>query len=107
MKPLRWRALAREDADQAAAWYALRGGLDLELAFIEALETAVTLIATHPGTGSTRHSGLFPELETPLRFVPLNRFQRYLVYYLEFPDHVEILRVWDAARDVPDNIQDP
>lgn len=102
MKPLRWRPLARRDVDAAADWHASQGGLELELAFISALEAAADLVARHPASGSTRHAGLFPDLPAPLRFLPLKTFERYLIYYLEFGDHVEIVRVWDAARDFPD-----
>lgn len=105
MKRLHWRPLARQDADDAASWYANQGGLALELAFIDELQAATELIARHPGSGSTRHAVLFPDLSTPLRFSPLKRFERYLIYYLEFPDHLEIVRIWDAARDLPARLE--
>ncbi len=98
MKPARWRPAARRDADDAAAWYADQGGAALALAFIDALETTINLIRRHPGAGSQRHAALVPGLPAPLRFAPLNRFDRYLVYYLDLPDHVEVIRIWDAAR---------
>lgn len=106
MKPLHLRPLARHDVDAAAGWYASQGGRALELAFIEELEAAADLIARHPGTGSTRHATVFPDLSTPLRFFRLRRFDRYLLYYLEFPTHLEIVRVWDAARDVPTRVEE-
>jgi len=99
MKPLRWRPAAVRDAEAAARWYSTQGGMQLALDFIDALEAATTLIADHPASGSTRHAAWFPELPEPLRFVPLERFDRYLVYYLDLPDHVDIIRVWDASRD--------
>ena len=34
----------------------------------------------------------------PLRFHRLQRFDRYLVYYFDRPNHVEVLRIWDSAR---------
>lgn len=105
MKPLRWRPLAREDASTLADWYALQGGFTLETAFIEALEAATQIIASHPGSGSTRHAALFPGLPAPLRFMPLRRFDRILVYYLEHPEYVEVIRVWDAARDIPPGME--
>lgn len=101
MKKLHWRPLAQQDTDAAAEWYASQGGLALELAFIDALEATADLISRHPASGSTRHAALLPDLPTPLRFFPLKTFDRYLIYYLDHPDHVEIVRVWDAARDVP------
>lgn len=99
MKELRWRPAAVRDADAAARWYAAQGGQALELDFIDALQAAMDRIAAHPASGSTRHAMWFPELPEPLRFVVLDRFDRYLVYYLDLPDHVDVIRVWDAARD--------
>lgn len=102
MKPVRWRPLALQDIDAASEWYFGKGGLALELAFIEALEAATELISRHPTSGSTRHASLFPDLPTPLRFVVLKKFDRYLIYYVELSDHLEIVRVWDAARETQD-----
>jgi toxin ParE1/3/4 len=119
MKPARWRPAARRDADDATAWYADQGGAALALAFIDALESAVVRSRRHPGAGSQRHASLVPGLPAPLRFTPLDRFDRYLVYYLAVPTHVEVIRVWDAARglepllsradpgpEVPDGVAD-
>ncbi len=39
-----------------------------------------------------------PDLPEPLRFFPVRGFETYLVYYIELPDHVEVLRIWNAAR---------
>lgn len=98
MKPLRLKEQARRDADEAAAWYADRGGLALELAFADALEAAYDLIRRHPAIGATGHAGHVPDLPAPLRFLLLKRFEQHLVYYLDLSDHVEVLRVWHAAR---------
>lgn len=100
MKPLHWRQQARQDADEAAAWYFMQGGLALELAFVSALEVGADLIARHPASGSMRHARLLPELSLPLRFLPLKGFDRYLIFYLEMPTHIDVIRVWNAARDL-------
>ena len=98
MKPLRLREQAKSDADEAAAWYAKQGGLELELAFVDALEAAYGLICRHPRIGSTRHAEHAADLPSPLRFLPLQRFEHHLVYYIELPQYVEIIRVWHASR---------
>ncbi len=98
MKPLRLREQAKSDADEAAAWYAKQGGLALELAFVDALEAAYGLICRHPRIGSTRHAEHAADLPSPLRFLPLKRFEHHLVYYIELPQYVEIIRVWHASR---------
>lgn len=96
--PILWRPAAERDVEELAAWYSAEGGLAIELAFIDSLAAAFELIARHPAAGSQRHSYLLPELPAPLRFHPLKRFERILVYYIDMADHVEIVRVWDAAR---------
>lgn len=98
LQPLLWRPDAEHDATDLAAYYAEAGGVALEVGFLEVLEAALELIASHPASGSTRHAWLFPELPVPLRFHSLRRFQRILVYYMALPDRVEVVRIWDAAR---------
>ena len=107
MKPLHLREQARRDADKAAAWYAEQGGLALELAFADALEAAYDLIRRHPAIGSTRHAGHVPDLLSPLRFLPLKRFEHYMVYYLDLPDRIEVIRVWHAARGLGALLNEP
>lgn len=95
---LTWRRAAERDAAALARYYVDRGGTSLEVAFLDELEAAFNLIVAYPESGSTRHADLFPELPAPLRFHPLRRFERILVYYVMAPDHVEIIRVWNATR---------
>lgn len=106
MKPLRLREQAKNDADAAAAWYAGEGGATLELAFIDALQAAYDLIQRHPAVGSLRHAELVTDLPTPLRFLTLQRFDRHLVYYIDLPGHIEVLRVWHASRGLDAVMED-
>lgn len=107
MKRVRWRQQARDDAREAAAWYGTHSGLAIELAFIAAVEAAASRIAAHAALGSTRHAVLFPDLAAPLRFVTLERFERYLLHYLDLPSHVEVLRLWNSARGLDALMTDP
>ncbi|MFN8011967.1 MAG: type II toxin-antitoxin system RelE/ParE family toxin [Holophagaceae bacterium] len=106
MKPRRiaLRPLARRDAEEAAAYYAGEGGLDLELRFITALEAAFRHIAGHPLSGSPRYAGL-TRLEG-LRFHPLRGFP-HLVFYLEAGDTVDIVRILHGERDLPAWLRPP
>lgn len=70
----------------------------LEIGFIDAVESVVKLIEAHPGVGSALHAGLLSSLPAPLRFHPVRRFDGYLVYYVELPVHVSIVRIWNASR---------
>lgn len=98
MKSVKWRAQARGDASEAADWYGTNGNKAIELAFVAAVEAAQALIAAHPAVGSIRHADVISNLPAPLRFVCLERFERYLIYYLDLPTHVEVLRIWNTAR---------
>lgn len=93
-----WRPAARRDVVELAAYYAAEGGVVLEVGFLDALEATLDLITRHPYSGATRHADLFPELPAKLRFHPLRRFERILVYYTSVSGRVEIIRVWNAAR---------
>jgi toxin ParE1/3/4 len=97
-KPIRQRPQAAADiaaiADYLLAQQAPRAALD----FIDAAEAAYALLSAHPAIGSSRHAYLLPELAVPLRFHPIKQFERILVYYVDLPDAVEVIRVWDAAR---------
>lgn len=105
-RPLHWRQSALDDIETLATYYTGEGGAALGLKFVAALEAATALIAEFPDSGSRRHAYLFPDLPMPLRFHPLQRFDRVLVYYLALPRHVEIVRVWNAARGLEALLED-
>ncbi len=98
MKPSRWYPRALQDADEAAQWFAGAGGTALELAFIDALQAAVELLERHPEAGSTRHVGVLDFPEGSLRFLPIRRFDDYLIYYIALADHIRVVRIWNARR---------
>lgn len=98
MKPVEWRPQARRDAAEAAFWFSMQGGLPLGEWFLAQVDAGLDRIAGFPGSGSTRHACLMPDLPAPLRFAVLEKFDRYLIYYLDLPTHVEVIRIRDAAR---------
>lgn len=98
MKPVEWRPQARRDAADAAYWHARQGGLSFGEDFLSEVQATLDIIAEHPAAGSTRHAEHAADLPTPLRFLPLKRFERYVVYCIDLPDHIEVVRVWHAAR---------
>ncbi|HEU0198359.1 MAG TPA: type II toxin-antitoxin system RelE/ParE family toxin [Nevskiaceae bacterium] len=97
-KRVEWRPQARVDAAEGATWYTAQGGLELGEHFLQQVEATLSRLSEFPGIGSTRHAWCVPNLPEPLRFFPVSRFDRYLVYYLDWPDHVEVIRIWNAAR---------
>ncbi|MDP9812870.1 toxin ParE1/3/4 [Rhizobium tibeticum] len=98
------RELARNDAEAAVDYYAREAGIEVALGFVDALQAAYDLIASHPESGSLRYSY---ELGLPdLRNVHLKR-NPYLVFYREQTDYIEVWRVLHAKRDIPQWMQGP
>ncbi|TCZ87722.1 type II toxin-antitoxin system RelE/ParE family toxin [Lysobacter sp. N42] len=100
MKLVQWRPMAVQDLRAAAEWYAQQGGLALELRFLGAVEAAIGMLLSHPASGSLRHNGLIPGLPAPLRFHRLPGFGRHLLYYCDSTNHLDVIRLWHASRDL-------
>ena len=97
-KPVRLRALALADMDDAIGYYLKEAGPEVALGFIDELERAYAHLGRQPATGSPRYAH---ELNLPgLRSWPLTRFP-HLVFYVEQADHVDVWRVLHRARDMP------
>ncbi|MEJ0003665.1 MAG: type II toxin-antitoxin system RelE/ParE family toxin [Pararobbsia sp.] len=97
-KPVIPRELARQDVDDAIDYYLEEGAGQAALGFIEALEHAYSQLGRHPGMGSPRYAY---ELDIPgLRSWPLKRYP-HLVFYANRPDHIDVWRIIDGARDIP------
>lgn len=72
--------------------------------FVADLEAAYAHIAAHPGTGSLRWGHA---LDLPgLRYWGLKRFP-YLVFFIERPEHVEVVHVLHGSRDIPASLAEP
>ena len=97
MKPVVQRPRADQDIDEIVA-FLRKESRAAAVRFLDAVQAAYDLLAEQPAIGSRRHAELCPELPQPLRFHPLTEFPRILVYYLDRPEAIEVLRVWDAAR---------
>ena len=97
------RRLATQDLRDAAAHYAAEADAATARRFIDAVEQAFTVIARQPGIGSPRYA---VDLDWPgLRTYTAGRFP-YLISYLEQTDHLDVLRVLHAHRDIPASLQD-
>ncbi len=97
-KPLRQRPQAATDTAAIADYLYVSATPDVALRFIDAVEAAYRLLSAHPASGSPRHAHVLPELPVPLRFHPIKHFERVLIYYLDQPDAVEVIRISDASR---------
>ena len=101
MKASRLRDKAREDLDDALAYYAIHAPHAMDR-FADSFLAALNHLEAHPGTGSTRYAetmGL-----AGLRFWTLKGFP-YAVFYVERKDFIEILRVLHQASDLPANLE--
>ena len=96
-KPVIQRPRADQDIDEIFA-FLRKDSREAAARFLDAVQAVYELLADQPAIGSTRHAEFCPELPQPLRFHPLADFPRILVYYMDRPDAVEVIRVWDAAR---------
>jgi len=98
------RRRATQDLRDAAAHYAAEADAATARRFVDAVEQAFTQVARQPGIGSPRYA---VDLDWPgLRTHPVRRFP-YLIFYLEQRDHLDVLRVLHAHRDIPASLQDP
>jgi toxin ParE1/3/4 len=97
------RRLATQDLRDATAHYSAEVGAATARRFIDAVEQAFALIARQPGIGSPRYA---VELDWPgLRTHPVHGFP-YVFFYLEQTDHLDVLRVLHAHRDIPASLQE-
>jgi len=97
MKPLVPRQKADQDVDDAIAYFAREAPHWVD-SFIEELEAAYGRISEAPKTGSPRYATL---LAIPgLRAHLVARFP-YIIFYLEHPHVVDVVRVLHQHRDIP------
>ena len=74
------------------------------LRFLEAAEDTFRRLAGRPGIGTPCD---FEDLAVPdLRFFPVSRFKKYVVFYREVADGVEILHVLHGSRDIANILAD-
>lgn len=105
-KPVRQRPQVAADIVAIADHLSASAGHAVALRFIDAVEAAYALHSAHPASGSPRHAHVLPELPVPLRFHPVKHFERVLVYYLDQPHAVEVIRLWDASRGLEALLQE-
>ncbi|MER9330482.1 type II toxin-antitoxin system RelE/ParE family toxin [Mesorhizobium sp. M0488] len=104
MKAIIPRKLALRDIEDAVDYHAREVGSNAALGYIEELQNAYELIASHPASGSLRYGY---ELGLPgLRSVQVRRYP-YLIFYLERTDHIDVWRVLHAKMNIPAWLQNP
>ncbi len=81
---------------QAAARYIQRDNPAAAHAFLLAAYDTFEFLAHNPGVGRKRADLGFPEI----RSWHVDGFRRYLIFYRELPDRIQIWRVLHGARDL-------
>lgn len=91
--PVVFRPEARAEYDEAFDWFEqLRPGAGV--AFAEAVQRTLDVIAAHPKMHSTVHQGV--------RRSPVGGYPYYRVFYRERTDHVEVIAVFHTSRNPAD-----
>ncbi len=103
-RPVRLRALAATDLDDAAEYYRQHAGEQIAIDFIDAVERGIRELGRRPQIGSLRFAY---ELEIPdLRASAISRFP-YIVFYVDADDVVDVWRVLHTRRDFPTTPREP
>jgi len=87
---------------QTAARYIHRDNPQAAHAFLEAAYDSFEFLSRHPGLGRGRSDLGFPEV----RSWRITGFRRYLIFYRELPDRIQIWRVLHGARDLHTTLSD-
>ncbi|QLE58719.1 type II toxin-antitoxin system RelE/ParE family toxin [Nostoc sp. TCL26-01] len=78
--------------------YISQSNYDVALDFFDAVRETFAQLAKMPGIGS------YYKIDNPrlqeLRKWPVKRFKKYLVFYLEKKENIQVLRVLYAGRDI-------
>lgn len=102
--PIRLRALAAADLEDAADYYRDHAGAQAAIDFIDEVQAAFRLISSGPGIGSLRYSY---DLDVPnLRAFRIKRFD-HAVFYVETDDLVDVWRILHTRRNIPETLREP
>lgn len=104
MKFVELREAAKSDTAAAASFYNEEGGLHLAEEFVTALEAAYEQVCQFPNSGSPRYGQLLGVND--LRHCRVGRFP-WLALYVPRDDHIEVIRILHASRDIPSWLQGP
>jgi toxin ParE1/3/4 len=89
---------ARQDLADVFYHYAREGNLTIAHRFLAEAEAIFKRLARMPGMG-TRYQ-LDDSIFADLRFFPIPRFRKYLVFYRPVDGGIQVFRVLHGARDI-------
>ncbi len=103
MLPARLRIKAATDVEEAVSYYVVEADSQVAMRFVDELERTTRQLERHPELGSLRFAF---ELDLPgVRSFRVDSFP-YVMFYLVRSDHLDVLRVLHASRDVPASLRD-
>ncbi len=102
MKPIRFTTKADRDVDSCFLWIQ-KDNPHAAIKFIDAVEETCKILAKMPGVGS-RHYADIP-LVRGVRMITVNNFNNYLLFFLEYETHIDVIRLLHGARDIPEALQ--
>ena len=91
-------AAARQDLVEIVAYYIREGSPSAARHFREQAESTFERLRDMPGIGASydlEYAAL-----AGLRFFPISRFRKYLVFYRTTNDGIEVMRVLHGSRDI-------
>jgi toxin ParE1/3/4 len=97
-KVIHRRQKARQDLVNIFRYHAREAGLRVAQRFFAQTEATFARLAGMPGIG-TPYEHNHPAL-SGLRFFPISRFRKYLVFYRSVADGIEVVRVLHGLRDI-------
>lgn len=92
------RPLVLQDLAVAAAYIQDQSGPQRAIRFLREANSTFAMLVGMSGMG-TRYEPDEP-LYSDLRYFPVTRHRKFLVFYRPFPDGIEVLRVLHGARDI-------
>ena len=99
---IRRRLKAAQDAEDIADYIA-KDSLEVAVRFLENTESTLKELSDSPGVGSPFESD-HPELAN-LRFRRVKGFPNHLIFYIEHPGEIEIVRILHGARDLDSELR--
>ena len=102
MKPVRLTPRVDSDIDACFSWIAKDNPV-AALRVLDAIELTCDVLSRMPGIGSPRYAEI--PLVCGIRMLAIKDFEKYLLFYLESEDCVDVIRVLHGARDIPEALQ--
>jgi toxin ParE1/3/4 len=92
------RPTANRDLIEIFQYYARKAGQQVADRFFAEAEATFTYLASMPGTGTLYEPD--EPLFRDLRYCPISRYRKHLVFYRPVHEGIEVYRVLHGSRDI-------